>query len=201
MIRVRGARFEEATALRGILTLNQTDATTQADVATLSDPSAPLPCGPVSSGNTKCEVRVSVRATRDWCVTYHHCMHARQAVEGGYDGAGADMGQYELCHYRVPHSTVDVILCVAREGRALDSRWHTGIDAPAGTALPYGCWTFMRACARRRVDNGEGARACVRLTPRRWCDGILSASCARQVRCGWQACGKHDKHPGRCLQS
>lgn len=79
--------FDQATAEQGVLTVNQTDATTQADVATLSDPSSPLPCPPPSTGNLKCE-----------------------AVEGGFLGAGSNMGQYEMCHYRRPGSTVDVLL-------------------------------------------------------------------------------------------
>jgi hypothetical protein len=66
--------FDQATAEQGVLTVNQTDATTQADVATLSDPSSPLPCPPPSTGNLKCEA-VRVRDAV-WVLSVSECLHS-----------------------------------------------------------------------------------------------------------------------------
>lgn len=52
------AGFEAASAALGIVTVNATDAQTQADIATLSNWSV-LPCGPLSTGSLKCEACVN----------------------------------------------------------------------------------------------------------------------------------------------
>jgi hypothetical protein len=118
------AGFEAATALNHVLTLPAMDTQTQGDIATLSDPTAPLPCArPDTSGSLKCE-----------------------ALRGGFGGI-ASPGKYELTHYPVPQSTGDVILYRSVRGvlslhasvRADPSAPWVGQDGPhAGnlTTLP-----------------------------------------------------------------
>eukprot|EP00048_Salpingoeca_helianthica_P001515 m.49791 g.49791 ORF g.49791 m.49791 type:complete len:414 (+) comp11517_c0_seq4:1122-2363(+) len=87
--------FEEASALRGVVTIAQMDATTQADIAMLADPNF-APCN-ASSGTAKCE----------------YCQNGCQPWSIPLNITGIEN---ERTHYVVPHSNpqTDVLLYRSR---------------------------------------------------------------------------------------
>jgi hypothetical protein len=105
--------FEEASALNGVLTVNQTDAVTQMDVAALGNTTA-LPCAGPGSDTLKCE-----------------------AVTGGAPAGSSD---FEITHFTRPDGT-DVVLYRSPRGTlslqaAVRAAGSTQWIGPNATTIP-----------------------------------------------------------------
>jgi hypothetical protein len=108
------AGYEEATALRGILTLNETDADTQADIAALAN-TLVVPCGPdCADGETKCEGVIN--GTQEWDVALE--VPGIQNERTHFSVPGTEVNPVDILLYR---NTKGALYASRRDG--LDGDW------------------------------------------------------------------------------